>query len=198
MADWLLSVGRVSASAADGEEVGDGALTPGVVAGEPSEAVGVASGVKVGVVSGVAVGAALGDAVGVASGVVLGVVCGVAVGVASGVVLGVASGVAVGVVASGVVVGVAWDSGVTVGVGVVKGDAADAGVDCGVAVCSGDGELAGCPPEGAAGCCSHPTTRRLVTATATTKLLFINIPTHELQGYSRLDEKGSALMHYAR
>ena len=49
----------------------------------------------------------------------------------------------------------------------VRGDAVSAGVGV---VGAGDGELAGCPPEGVAGCCSHPATRRLAKATATRRL----------------------------
>ena len=128
MADRLLNVGRVSDSAADGEELGEGA--------------GAVSVAGVGVAAGVGVEAA----------------SGVGVGVASGVGIEAASEVAVGV---------------------VSGDAAAAGLD------EGDGELAG-SPEGAAGCFSHPPTKRPVKATTTTKHLFIQVlPTHEEKGYSR-------------
>jgi hypothetical protein len=92
----------------------------------------------------------------------------------SGVVAGEAGagGVAVGVVC-GVAVVVASACGVGVGVGVVGGEGVVAGVAAGGAVGAGDGELAGCPPDGAAGCCSHPTTRTLAKATATTRRLFM-------------------------
>lgn len=135
MADRLLNVGRVSDSAADGEELGEGA--------------GAVSVAGVGVVSGVGVGVA----------------SGVGVEVASGVGVEVASGVAVGV---------------------VSGDAVVAGLD------EGDGELAG-SPEGAAGCLSHPPTKKPVKATTTAKHLFIQVlPTHEEEGYSRLDVNGAS------
>jgi hypothetical protein len=133
LADRLLNVGRVSDSAADGEELGEGA-----------------------------------GAVSVAG---VGVVSGVGVEVASGVGVEVASGVAVGV---------------------VSGDAVVAGLD------EGDGELAG-SPEGAAGCLSHPPTKKPVKATTTAKHLFIQlIPTHEEEGYSRLDVNGASFRHCAR
>ncbi len=126
-------------------------------------------------------GAVRGEGVGVAgvvSGVADGTVSGVAVTVASGVVVTVASGVAVGV-ASGV-------AGVGVETGVVSGDDVVAGVEAGGVFGAGDGEFAGCPPEGAAGCCSHPARKRLAKAKATTKHLIIqSTPTHELDRYSR-------------
>jgi hypothetical protein len=173
LADRLLKVGRLSEPAASGEGLGDGATTSGVVLGESEGAGGATVGVvsdddAVGVVSGIAAGVGVGVASGVAAGVGVGVASGIALGVVSrvgaGVGVGVASGVALGVV-SGVAAGV--------GVGVARGDAFSAGVDVDVAAGVGDGELAGCPPGGVAGCCSHPATRRLARATATTRQLFI-------------------------
>jgi hypothetical protein len=154
LADRLLRVGRTSDSEADGEELGDGAPASGVEAGE---GVGVA-----GVVSGVAVDSGLAAGVVVGTGVAAGVVSGVAIG--AGVATGVVSGVAVG---TGVVAGVV--SGVAVDTGVAMVAAGVAGAVLGAEV----GELEGCPPDGVAGCCSHPARRKLEEAMATTKHLIM-------------------------
>jgi hypothetical protein len=69
------------------------------------------------------------------------------------------------------------DSGVAVAAAVGAGVAVVTGVDAGVAVDSGVGELEGCPPAGVGGCCSHPTTRKVVTARATTKHFFMPVYT---------------------
>ena len=115
-----------------------------------------------------------------------GVASGVAVdsGLAAGVVSGAAveTGVAVGVV-SGVAVktGVAVLSGDPVGAAaaLLSGVASVAGLDVAVAagvagavLGAGVGELEGCPPDGVAGCCSHPARRKLETR-ATTKHLIM-------------------------
>jgi hypothetical protein len=105
-------------------------------------------------------GVAAGEGVGVA-GVVSGVT--VELGLAAGVVFG-AAGVAV---ATGDPAGVtdALFSGVAcvAGVGVVPAAVLGAGV----------GELEGCPPDGVGGCCSHPASRKLKKARATTKHLIM-------------------------
>ena len=130
--------------------------------------------------------AVAGDGVGegvAPSGVVEGVDAGVAVGVDSGVAVGVDAGVGVGV-DSGVGVGVGCGVGVDVdsGVGVARGDSVAAEVAAGVAVGEEDGEFEGCPPEGAAGCCSHPKRRMPARTEATTRLLFIPINTDARAG----------------
>jgi hypothetical protein len=82
--------------------------------------------------------------------------------------LGVAAGDGAGV--AGAASGVAIDAGLTAGV--VSGVTVAAGV-AGVVLDPGLAELEGCPPDGAAGCCSHPARRRLEKARATTKLLIM-------------------------
>jgi hypothetical protein len=109
---------------------------------------------------------------------------GVAVGEEAGAV-GAVSGVAVGVVwASGVEAGAGEfrGDGVVSGVGVPGGDAAVSGVEAGVAVGTGDGEFADCPLGDPDGRCSHPTTRRLATATGTTRRLHMPINTDAQAG----------------
>jgi hypothetical protein len=87
----------------------------------------------------------------------VGVVCG------SGVVSG-------DTVAAGVAAREGWGSGVEFGV--IRGDA----VASGVAVGGGGGVLAGWAG-GAAGCCSHATTVKLITAMGTMRYLFMPINT---------------------
>jgi hypothetical protein len=178
-----VAVGVTAGAVASGVGVGEAASGVAVGTGASGVAVGAAaSGVGVGeAASGVAVGAAIpGFTFGVvASGVGVGAASsGVAMGAtASGVAVGAgASGLGVGATASGVAVGVG-DSGVTVAAAVGAGVAVVTGVAVGVAVDSGVGELADCPPAGAGGCCSHPTTRKVVTARATTKHFFMPVYT---------------------
>ena len=92
----------------------------------------------------------------------VGVVCGS--GVAAGVITGDA-------VAAGVAASEGWGSGVELGV--IRGDAVASGVAVGA---GGGGVLAGWAG-GAAGCCSHATTVKLITAMGTMRYLFMPINT---------------------
>ena len=86
-----------------------------------------------------------------------------------------------------------------VGGGVVRGETLAVGLEDGVEVAAGDGEFAGCPPEGAAGCCSHPATKRVAKATATAKNLIIPVNTDaRVRGIFKARYKGAKLMQNAR